>query len=137
VQACARRSRVARAIRHQRAPRLMKKGVFIINTGRGALIDAKALIRALKSGHVGGAALDVYEEEEAVFFQDVSDKVLQDDILARLLTFPNVLISSHQAFLTNEALANIAKTTLENISEFEKSGTVSITRLVTPDVLKK
>ncbi|MCB0361865.1 MAG: 2-hydroxyacid dehydrogenase [Bdellovibrionales bacterium] len=111
----------------------MKKGVFIINTGRGALIDSKALISALKSGHVGGAALDVYEEEEAVFFQDVSDKVLQDDTLARLLTFPNVLISSHQAFLTKEALVNIAQTTLENIAAFQKTGTVPSERLVIPE----
>ncbi|MCH2535353.1 MAG: 2-hydroxyacid dehydrogenase [Bdellovibrionales bacterium] len=111
----------------------MKKGVFIINTGRGALIDSKALINALKSGHVGGAALDVYEEEEAVFFQDVSDKILQDDVLARLLMFPNVLISSHQAFLTKEALINIVQTTLENISEFQKTGTVPSERLVIPE----
>ncbi len=109
---------------------IMKKGVFIINTGRGALIDSKALVNSLKSGQVGGAALDVYEEEEAVFFEDVSDKVMQDDVLARLLTFPNVLISSHQAFLTKEALTNIAQTTLENIAEFQKTGTVSAERFV-------
>ena len=111
----------------------MKKGVFIVNTGRGALIHSKALIDALKSGHIGGAALDVYEEEEAVFFQDVSDKILQDDTLARLLTFPNVLISSHQAFLTKEALVNIAQTTLENISVFQKLGNVPSDRLVLPE----
>lgn len=115
----------------------MKTGVFIINTGRGALIDSKALINALKSGQVGGAALDVYEEEEAVFFQDVSDKVLQDDVLARLLTFPNVLISSHQAFLTKEALINIAQTTLKNISEFENTGAVGAERLVTVECYSK
>jgi D-lactate dehydrogenase len=98
----------------------MKRGVLLINTGRGALIDSRALITALKSGQIGGAGLDVYEEEEGIFFQDLSSKVLQDDVLARLLTFPNVLITSHQAFLTNEALANIATVTLANITAFEK-----------------
>ena len=97
----------------------MKPGVMLINTGRGALIETKALIESLKSGHIGYAGLDVYEEEENVFFQDLSDQVLQDDVLARLLTFPNVLITSHQAFLTREALGNIAETTLRNISEYE------------------
>lgn len=98
----------------------MKKGVFLINTGRGALVNTKDLIQSLKSGHLGGAGLDVYEEEEQVFFEDHSNEVLQDDVLARLLTFPNVIITSHQAFLTQEALANIAETTLANISDFEK-----------------
>ena len=98
----------------------MKKGVMLINTGRGGLIDTKALITALKTGHVGNAGLDVYEEEQAVFFQDLSGTILSDDILARLLTFPNVLITSHQAFLTKEALENIATTTLENITQFSK-----------------
>ncbi len=97
----------------------MKPGVFLINTGRGALVDAKALINALKTGKIGAAGLDVYEEEENIFFENLSGKVLQDDILARLLTFPNVLITSHQAFLTREALQNIATTTLQNISDFE------------------
>jgi D-lactate dehydrogenase len=103
----------------------MKKGVFIINTSRGALINAKALIEGLKSGHIGGAALDVYEEEEEVFFHDLSDKILSDDILARLLTFPNTLVTSHQAFLTREALTNIAETTLESIDEYCRTGTVA------------
>ncbi len=98
----------------------MKRGVFLINTGRGALVDTAALIAALKSGHVGAAGLDVYEEEEGVFFRDLSDQVLQDDVLARLLTFPNVLVTSHQGFLTREALANIADTTLENARAFER-----------------
>lgn len=97
----------------------MKPDVVLINTGRGALIDTRALIRALKRGRIGAAGLDVYEEEEAVFFRDLSDQVLQDDVLARLLTFPNVLITSHQAFLTREALANIASTTLANVTAFE------------------
>ena len=100
----------------------MKPGVYLINTGRGGLIDTKALITSLKHGHLGAAGLDVYEEEENIFFQDLSESCLQDDILARLLTFPNVLITSHQAFLTHEALEHIAETTLENISSFEKNG---------------
>lgn len=103
----------------QKAFELMKKGVILINTGRGALIDTKALITALKAGQVGGAGLDVYEEEEGVFFSDLSGQVLQDDILVRLMTFPNVLLTSHQAFLTQEALSAIAKTTLFNVTEME------------------
>ena len=98
----------------------MKKGVMLINTGRGALIDTRALIEALKQERIGAAGLDVYEEEEGIFFQDLSNHVLQDDVLARLLTFPNVLVTSHQAFLTKEALAAIARVTLENVSAFER-----------------
>lgn len=100
----------------------MKPGVVLVNTGRGAVIDSRALIDALKTGHLGGAALDVYEEEEGVFFRDLSDRVLQDDVLARLLTFPNVLITAHQGFLTREALDHIATTTLENVQAFERGG---------------
>ena len=96
----------------------MKEGIMIINTGRGQLIDTKALIRGLKSKKVGSAGLDVYEEENDYFFEDLSDSFIDDDTLSRLLTFPNVLITSHQAFLTQEALANIAETTLENVSDF-------------------
>ena len=96
----------------------MKRGGMLINTSRGALIDSRALIDALKSGHLAAAGLDVYEEEEGIFFQDLSNRVLEDDVLARLLTFPNVLITSHQAFLTREALANIAQVTLENVTMF-------------------
>ncbi|HEU0035589.1 MAG TPA: 2-hydroxyacid dehydrogenase [Kofleriaceae bacterium] len=98
----------------------MKRGVLLVNTGRGALIDSVALVAALKRGHLGGAALDVYEEEEGVFFRDLSDRVLQDDVLARLLTFPNVLITAHQGFLTREALDNIAATTLGNVTAFAR-----------------
>ena len=98
----------------------MKKGVMLINSGRGALIDTKALIKGLKSEKIGYAGLDVYEEEAGIFFQDLSGMILKDDDLARLLTFPNVLITSHQGFLTHEALQNIAETTLENISVFER-----------------
>ena len=100
----------------------MKRGIVLINTGRGALIDTRALIDALKTGHVGAAGLDVYEEEEGVFFEDLSNKVLQDDVLARLLTFPNVIITAHQAFLTREALATIAQVTLANLAAFERDG---------------
>jgi D-lactate dehydrogenase len=98
----------------------MKRGVMIINTSRGALVDAKALVRGLKSGQVGSAGLDVYEEEDAYFFEDFSSALITDDVLARLLTFNNVLITSHQAFLTKEALDSIAMTTLANIKEFEE-----------------
>jgi D-lactate dehydrogenase len=98
--------------------KLTKPGTIIVNVSRGALIDTKALIEALKSGHLGGVALDVYEEEEGVFFEDLSGQVLQDDDLARLLTFPNVLITAHQAFLTREALAEIARVTVENLRAF-------------------
>ncbi len=97
----------------------MQKGVMLINSGRGALVETKALIKGLKSGHIGHAGLDVYEEEGDVFFQDLSGQILGDDDLARLLTFPNVLITSHQGFLTQEALSNIASTTLQNASDFE------------------
>lgn len=93
----------------------MKRGAYLVNTSRGKLIDTAALIEALKSGRLGGVALDVYEEEEGVFFEDHSDHVLADDELARLLTFPNVLITAHQAFLTREALAEIARVTTENL----------------------
>ncbi|MCX7820430.1 MAG: 2-hydroxyacid dehydrogenase [Brevinematales bacterium] len=96
----------------------MKEGVVIINTSRGKLIDTKALINGLKSGKIGGAGLDVYEEESEYFFEDYSTQVIEDDVLARLLTFPNVLITSHQAFFTKEALTNIAETTLKNIKDF-------------------
>lgn len=97
----------------------MKPDVILVNTSRGGLIDTRALIGALKAGRIGGAALDVYEEEEHYFFRDLSDTVIQDDVLARLLTFPNVVITAHQAFLTREALANIAETTLAGIRAFE------------------
>ncbi|HSU52566.1 MAG TPA: 2-hydroxyacid dehydrogenase [Candidatus Dormibacteraeota bacterium] len=94
----------------------MQPGVILINVSRGGLIDTRALIKGLKSGRLGGVALDVYEEEEGIFFEDLSGKVLHDDDLARLLTFPNVLITSHQAFLTHEALADIGRTTVSNIA---------------------
>ncbi|WP_343226942.1 2-hydroxyacid dehydrogenase [Luteolibacter arcticus] len=95
---------------------LMKPGTILVNVSRGALIDTRALIEALKTGRLGGVALDVYEEEEGVFFEDLSGQILQDDDLARLLTFPNVLITAHQAFLTKEALAEIARVTVANLT---------------------
>ncbi len=94
---------------------VMKRGVYIINVSRGRLIHTHALLHALKSGHVAGVGLDVYEEEEGVFFEDLSGAVLLDDELARLLTFPNVLVTAHQAFLTHEALTEIARVTVENV----------------------
>ncbi|PKM26220.1 MAG: hydroxyacid dehydrogenase [Gammaproteobacteria bacterium HGW-Gammaproteobacteria-13] len=94
----------------------MQRGVMLINTGRGALIDTPALIGALKSGQLGYLGLDVYEEEAELFFEDCSEQPLQDDVLARLLSFPNVLITAHQGFLTHEALAAIAGTTRDNIA---------------------
>jgi D-lactate dehydrogenase len=100
---------------------LLKPGTVIINVSRGALIDTKALIDALKSGRLGGVGLDVYEEEEGVFFEDLSGQILQDDDLARLLTFPNVLITAHQAFLTREALSEIARVTVTNLLAFAEN----------------
>lgn len=98
----------------------MKPGVMIINTGRGALVDTPALIDGLKGGHVGYLGLDVYEEEEQLFFQDLSSHIIRDDVFARLLTFPNVVVTAHQAFFTREALHAISETTLDNISAFEQ-----------------
>ena len=97
----------------------MRDGVFIVNTSRGALIDAEAAIAAIKSGRIGGLALDVYEEESELFFDDRSFQIIQDDVFMRLTTFPNVLATGHQAFYTREAMANIAETTLANLADFE------------------
>lgn len=96
----------------------MKDGVMIINTSRGGLIDSESLIEAIKTRKVGSAGLDVYEEEEDYFFEDFSDEIITDDVLARLLSFNNVLVTSHQAFFTQEALSNISRTTLDNIKAF-------------------
>ena len=103
----------------------MKKGVVIINTSRGALIDAEALLEGIKARKVGAACLDVYEEEADIFFQDFSGHIISDDVLARLISMPNVIVTSHQAFLTNEALGNIAQTTIDNLHEFQKDGVSS------------
>lgn len=98
----------------------MKDGVMLINTGRGALIDTHALVEGLKSKKIASAGLDVYEEEKNYFYEDVSDKIINDDMLVRLLSFHNVVVSSHQAFFTREALYNIARTTLQNILDFKE-----------------
>lgn len=100
----------------------MKKGVVILNSSRGALIDADALLDGIKSRRIGAACLDVYEEESDVFFEDYSGHIVDDDTLARLISMPNVLVTSHQAFLTEEALGNIAETTVNNINEIVKNG---------------
>lgn len=100
----------------------MKKGVVILNTSRGALIDADALLDGIKSRHIGAACLDVYEEESDVFFEDFSGHIVDDDTLARLISMPNVIVTSHQAFLTEEALGNIAETTINNIKEIITAG---------------
>jgi len=112
----------------------MKRGVMLINTSRGAVVDAKALIAGLKQGKIGSVGLDVYEEEGDLFFEDLSDQMIHDDVFARLLTFPNVLITGHQAFFTREAMTAIAETTIGNISSFERTGAalheVSVEKLV-------
>ncbi len=99
-----------------------KRGVVLINTSRGALVDAEALLNGIKSRHVGAACLDVYEEESNLFFEDNSGHILEDDTLARLISMPNVIVSSHQAFLTAEALENIAETTISNLVALETTG---------------
>jgi len=101
-----------------------KQGVVIVNTSRGGLIDTDALIAGLKRGRIAGVALDVYEQEADLFFEDLSGEIVQDDVFQRLLTFPNVLVTGHQAFLTEEALTAIAETTLRNVSDLEAGGTV-------------
>ena len=100
----------------------MKPGVMLINTSRGAVVDAKSLIKGLKAGTIGSVGLDVYEEEEGLFFEDHSGQFISDDTFARLMTFPNVLITGHQAFFTHEALTAISETTISNISSFSSSG---------------
>lgn len=97
----------------------MKPGAMLLNTGRGALIDTKAVVAALKSGQLGYLGLDVYEQEEHLFFRDHSETIIQDELILRLMSFPNVLITAHQAFFTEEALSEIATVTLQNISDFE------------------
>ncbi len=100
----------------------MQPGVMLINTSRGAVIDTHAAVAALKTGHIGALGLDVYEEEGDLFFENLSEHVLQDDVFARLLTFPNVLITGHQAFFTREAMLAISRTTLDNVSQFAATG---------------
>ncbi len=100
----------------------MKHNVMLINTSRGAVIDTRAVLQGLKDGTIGHLGLDVYEEEADLFFEDLSQRFIGDDVFARLLTFPNVLITGHQAFFTEEALTNIAETTIGNITAFERTG---------------
>ena len=104
-----------------RAIGLMKKGVVLINTSRGALVDAEALLNGIKERRIGAACLDVYEEEADIFFNDLSGHIMSDDVLARLISMPNVIVTSHQAFLTEEALNNIAETTVNNILSYFNS----------------
>ncbi|HHJ38924.1 MAG: hydroxyacid dehydrogenase [Methylothermaceae bacteria B42] len=103
---------------HDKTITHMKSGAMLINTSRGGLVDTEALIEALKAGQIGAVGLDVYEEEGHMYYRDLSDQVIADDVFARLLTFPNVIVTGHQAFFTREALTTIARTTIENISDF-------------------
>jgi len=100
----------------------MKRGATLINTSRGGLVDTNAVYQALKTGRIGHLGIDVYEEEDKLFFEDLSSEIIQDDLFMRLTTFPNVLVTGHQAFFTNRALESIARTTLDNIAEFEDVG---------------
>lgn len=109
----------------------MKNGVMLINTSRGRIVDTKAVIDGLKSGKIGHLGLDVYEEEEGLFFDDLSDRVIRDDVFSRLLTFPNVLITGHQGFFTREALTNIAHTVINNVTAYETGE--GIIHKVTPE----
>jgi len=102
----------------------MKTGIYLVNTSRGGVVDTQALIRGLKSGKIKGAGLDVYEEESSLFFEDMSDTIIQDDVLSILVNMPNVILTSHQAFLTEEALASIAQLTLSNLMKFFDEGKV-------------
>jgi D-lactate dehydrogenase len=97
----------------------MQKGVVLINTSRGALIETKPVIKALKNKQIGYLGIDVYEQEEDIFFKDLSEEIMQDEQISRLMTFPNVIVTGHQAFLTKEALEQISITTLGNITAFE------------------
>lgn len=106
----------------ERAVEQMKPGVMIVNTSRGALVDTVAAVEGLKSEKIGYLGLDVYEEEEGIFYEDKSSAVLKDDVFARLLTFPNVIITGHQAYFTRNAMENIADTTMQNITDFERDG---------------
>jgi D-lactate dehydrogenase len=111
----------------------LKRGAMLVNTSRGGVIDTRAVIAALKSGALGSLAIDVYEEEADLFFRDLSGEMIQDDVFARLLTFPNVLVTAHQAFFTEDALAAIARITLENLDHHQAHGApawpVSVERL--------
>ncbi len=110
----------------------MKSGAMLINTSRGGLIDTKAVIKSLKSGHLGYLGIDVYEQEADLFFNDFSESIIQDDVLMRLMSFPNVLITAHQGFFTEEALTQIAQTTFQNLTDFESGQLNPYTTLVRP-----
>jgi D-lactate dehydrogenase len=112
----------------------MKRGVMIINTSRGGIIDTAAVIRGLKSGRIGFLGLDVYEEEGDLFFEDLSEQIIQDDFFMRLLTFPNVVVTGHQAFFTDNALRSIAETTLQNISDYERHQLLPVNRVTRANV---
>lgn len=114
---------------------LMKKGVMLINTSRGKLIDTNAAIEALKDGKIGYLGLDVYEQEENLFFKDLSEIIIRDDKISRLMTFPNVLVTAHQAYFTDNALIQISKTTIQNLIDF-KNGTIRPENEVTPEMIK-
>jgi len=105
-----------------------KRGAILINTSRGALVDTEAAIAALKSGQLGGLAIDVYEQESNLFFQDLSSTIIEDDVIQRLVSFHNVIVTGHQAFFTQEAIGQIMQTTIESISAFE-SGTELVNRV--------
>lgn len=120
---------------NEEALRLTKPGVMLVNTSRGGVVDTQAVIAALKAGRLGSLAIDVYEEEADLFFRDLSDQVITDDVFARLLTFPNVLITAHQAFFTTEAVRAIAETTIGNITHFQ-AGKVGAENLVTCAMIK-
>jgi D-lactate dehydrogenase len=107
----------------------MKPGAMLVNTSRGAVLDTQAAIAALSSGKLGALGLDVYEGEAALFFRDLSDQVITDEKFWQLLTFPNVIVTGHQAFLTNEALRGIAETTIRNITDFERGNPCTDTRV--------
>jgi D-lactate dehydrogenase len=115
---------------------VMKPGAMLVNTSRGGLVDTRAVIDALNSGRLGSLGIDVYEEEADLFFRDLSDKIIQDDVFARLLTFPNVMITAHQGFFTQEALTGIAETTLQNITDFER-GEIREVNCVSAKYLKR
>ena len=119
----------------ERALQLMKPSALLINTSRGALVDTKALIRALKAGHLAGAGLDVYEEEEGIFFRDLSAQGVFDDVFARLRTFPNVIVTGHQGFFTREALNDIAAATIGNLDDFEAGRRSANTLTSEPSIL--
>jgi len=114
---------------------LMKKGVMLINTSRGKLIDTNAAIEALKDGKIGYLGMDVYEQEENLFFKDLSEIIIRDDKISRLMTFPNVLVTAHQAYFTDNALIQISKTTIQNLIDF-KNGTIRPENEVTPEMIK-